>query len=263
MKRLIKQSLKRVLRCAPPAGSPSTRILTYHSIGARRHDMTVSAADFAAQMAWLAEHAAVIPLADAVAGATGVAVTFDDGFVDNLRVAAPVMARHAFPATVFMVAGRAGGYLDGEPDPAEGRLMTWEEVRELCASGFEIGGHTLSHPHLSQLPVAEQEREIAGCKAAIEDAIGEEITAFAYPYGSALDYTAETMRLVADAGFHYACSNRYGPHRPGSDRWQVRRIWIDGTDSLETFVAKVTGRLDALAWLDSAVGIRARRWVQR
>lgn len=263
MKARIKSAIKNLLLSVPVAAAPGTRILTYHSIGPRRHDMTVSTEAFAAQMAWLGENARVISLDAAVAGEPGVALTFDDGFVDNLRNAAPVLARHAFPATVFMVAGRAGGYLDGEPDPAQGRLMTWEELREIRAFGVEIGGHTLSHPHLSALTEEEQRQEIFGCKAALEDGLGETITAFAYPYGSALDYTEATRGLAKEAGFNHACSNRYGPHQRGDDIWQVRRIWIDATDTLEPFQGKVAGRLDALRWLDSSAGIRARRWLQR
>jgi len=60
-----------------------------------------------------------------------------------------------------------------------------------------------------------------------------------------------------------AVSNRYGPNPPGADRWTLRRIWIDASDSLPTFQAKVTGRLDSLALLDSGWGLRARRALNR
>ena len=93
----------------------------------------------------------------------------------------------------------------------------------------------------------------------LEDKLGHPIEAFAYPFGTADDYDAVTVRLVQDAGFRYAVSNRYGPVRPGADRWTLRRIWIDSTDSLELLKAKVQGHLDALAVLDTSVGVRTRR----
>jgi peptidoglycan/xylan/chitin deacetylase (PgdA/CDA1 family) len=263
MKRTVKKLIKSTVGAIGRPEANATRILTYHSIGPRRHDMTVSAADFTAQMRWLKENARVIPLEAAVQGEHGVALTFDDGFVDNLLHAAPVLKELGFPAAVFMVAGRAGGYLDNEPDPEHGRIMTFDELRQLAAMGVEIGGHTMTHPHLSQSAPAEQEWEISACRRVLEAELQREVRAFAYPYGSALDYSEESMRRVQEAGYAFACSNRYGRHNRGDDRWQVRRIWIDATDSLGSFAAKVSGRLDGLRLLDSSGGIRLRKWMNK
>lgn len=262
MKAALKRGIKALLRRMPPE-TGGTRILTYHSVGERRHEMNVRLRDFEEQMAWLNGRVPVIPLEAAINGARGVAITFDDGFVDNLRHAAPVLQSHGFPATVFMVAGRAGAWLDGEPDPALGRLMDWTELAELAAMGFEVGGHTLNHPRLSQLDAPAQRTEITGCRDLLEQQLQRPVRAFAYPYGSALDYNADSMAAVREAGYAFACSNRYGPAGPHDSRWEARRIWIDATDSLPLFAAKVTGRLDALQWLDSPMGIRLRRALNR
>jgi len=265
----MKTLLKRVVKdCAWIAGTVippmrGTRILTYHAIGPRRHEMTVGLEAFRWQMAWLAEAGCVVPLAAALEGAPGVAITFDDGFVDNLRLAAPILSAFGLPAVVFVVAGRAGGYLDREPDPEHGRLMDWEELRELRGHGVEIGAHTLNHPHLARLGEAAQAVEIVESKALIEERLGCAVRYFAYPYGSALDYDALSMALARGAGYALACSNRYGVNGPGSDPWQLRRIWIDRSDGLESFQAKVRGRMDSLRLLDSGVGIRLRRGVNR
>ncbi len=263
MKAAIKRALKRILPIVAAPKPGGTRILTYHSVGERSHEMNVRTEDFAAQMLWLRDHAVVIPLEAAIDGQPGVALTFDDGFVDNLRNAAPILKAYEFPATVFMVAGRAGGYLDGEPDRERGRLMTWDELRELASLGIEIGAHTLHHPHLAELPAEAQREEIEGSKRLSEQQLGQPVRAFAYPYGSARDYNKDSLRLVQEAGFSHACSNRYGPHGAGDAPWDTRRIWIDATDSLESFADKVTGRLDALQYLDSPLGIRLRRLINR
>lgn len=261
MKPLLKRSIKAALGALGRQRPGLTRILTYHAIGPRRHDMTVSADSFKAQMEFLARTQRVITLEAAVAGEPGVAITFDDGFVDNLTIAAPILSALKLPATVFMVAGRAGNYLDNEPDRAHGRLMDWDQLRQIQQFGIAIGAHTLSHPRLALLPLASQREEIARCKQELEERLGVPITAFAYPYGSARDYTAETMALVQEAGYHFACSNRYGPHLPGASQWEIRRIWIDATDTPSSFIHKVTGRLDALCLLDSPLGLRARQWL--
>jgi peptidoglycan/xylan/chitin deacetylase (PgdA/CDA1 family) len=261
LKTRIKRWVKAALR-ATGSGKPpgtDTRILTYHSIGERRHDMNVTADAFAAQMAWLATHHPVITLADAAAGMPGVAITFDDGFRDNLLNAAPVLRQLGLPATVFVVTGRLGATLDGEPDPLNGALMTWDEVRRLHSQGIEIGGHTVHHARLARLGEAGQRTEIAGCFDALVRELGGPPKPFAYPYGSAADYDATSMRLAHEAGFTMAVSNRYGPVLHGEGSYQLRRIWIDATDDLETFRAKTDGRLDGLARLEGRWALRSRK----
>lgn len=265
-KDLLKRGVKRALRlAAPPARfrAPVSRILTYHSVGRRNHEMNVPPEAFAAQMDWLARTRPVITLDEAADGKPGVAITFDDGYRDNLINAAPILRQLELPAVVFMVIGRMGEALAGDPDPDSGRLMDLDELREIAAQGIQIGGHTVSHPRLSELGEAGQRREIVGCKAALEDALGRPVTAFAYPYGSRADYTTDSVRIVREAGFHLAVSNRYGHNTPVLNRFALRRVWIDATDDLATFKAKVDGRLDALAWLDSRTGVRIRQALNR
>ena len=95
----------------------------------------------------------------------------------------------------------------------------------------------------------------------LADELGHPIESFAYPYGSLLDYDGDSARWVQAAGCGLAVSNRYGVNPPGAARWSLRRIWIDRTDSFESFIAKVSGDLDALSLLDSWAGIRARRMI--
>src|SRR3954454_22180852 len=61
-----------------------------------------------------------------------VALTFDDGFVDNYETLAPLLLQEGAPATVFVVTGWLG-----QPHPTADwtRVMTESEVRELAQQG--------------------------------------------------------------------------------------------------------------------------------
>ena len=126
-----------------------------------------------------------------------------------------------------------------------------------------IGAHTMTHARLARLDRVAQEYEIVECKTILEDGLGRDITAFAYPFGSAADYDAISRESAQTAGYDFAVSNRYGPLNLAEGRWDARRIWIDRTDSLESFIAKVDGRLDALTYLETDWGLRARRGINR
>lgn len=247
-----------------PRRPERSRILTYHSVGRRPHEMNVTPEAFREQMAWLAENSTPIPLSAAATGQPGVAVTFDDGYLDNLTEAAPTLQEYRIPATVFIVAGKVGAFLDHDIPDESARLMTWDQIRELEAMGVAIGGHSLSHPRLSTLPESAQRNEIVGCWQLLEERLGHAVEAFAYPYGSATDYDTSSIQLVEDAGYLYACSNRYGWNcAPNIERFALKRIWIDRTDTLDTFRWKVLGQLDLLHFLDSKPALFARRMLNR
>ena len=91
-------------------------IVTYHSVAAGDHaefvdpPMHLAPRMFEKQMAFLREHRNVVSLSALVAqleaGETPVAgtvcITFDDGYLDTLTVAAPILARYQLPATVYL-----------------------------------------------------------------------------------------------------------------------------------------------------------------
>jgi len=263
-----KHAVKRAVKhCAmllgPLTRRRGLRILTYHSVGARDHDMNVRPEQFREQMEWLAKDKCVIPLDAALETEESVVITFDDGYRDNLVNAAPVLHALGLPATVFIVAGRVGGILDHDTSDPSNKLMRWPDIEQWLAGGFNIGCHSMTHRRLSQLSEEEQRGEIIDSARLLRERFSYPVEAFAYPFGSAADYDATSIRVVREAGFTLALSNRYGVNELERDRWALRRIWIDATDDLGTFRAKVEGRLDVLSILDSPAGLAARRSLNR
>lgn len=266
-KSLIKRSVKAAIAAAGPilpySRQSGGRVLTYHNVGQRDHEMNVTPEDFEKQMAWLAAHVSVQPLSVIAEGTPGVAITFDDGYGDNLIHAAPVLKHHGFSATLFVVADCLGEKLGGDASSEDTRLMTPDELQEWESQGLEIGSHTMTHRRLSQLRDDEQEFEIQKSKQVLEAVLGHTVSSFAYPYGSALDYNEASVTCVERAGYTHAFSNRYGAIQSSDGPWTFRRIWVDRSDSLDSFIHKVTGRLDGLSMLDSTPGILGRRALNR
>jgi peptidoglycan/xylan/chitin deacetylase (PgdA/CDA1 family) len=94
-------------------------VLTYHSIQKRPLPFKVwhhlAAENFEAQIAYLASSFRCVPLSTLLAEmASGsiepytVAVTFDDGFRDNVTTAFPILQRYQVPATIFLTADFVG-----------------------------------------------------------------------------------------------------------------------------------------------------------
>ncbi len=106
------------------------------------------------------------------------------------------------------------------PYRGERLLMNWAEVGELCASGFDIGSHTLSHEPLTDLPEPEAVEEIAKSRVEIGRRLGRPVRGFSFPRGA---HSSPLVRAVRDAGYDYAVTTRYGSNRPGDDVYELRR----------------------------------------
>ena len=126
-------------------------ILLYHRVGTPRRDpqeLAVSPANFTAQLEVMSSAGTPLPLAeferrrrDGTLPSRAIAITFDDGYVDNLTEALPLLKRAAAPATVFVATGALGkpyGFWWDELDalingaPLLGRVS--------CEVAFDDGG---------------------------------------------------------------------------------------------------------------------------
>jgi peptidoglycan/xylan/chitin deacetylase (PgdA/CDA1 family) len=181
------------------------------------------------------------------AGGKLVALTFDDGFRNFHTTAFPLLQQYGFGATVFLPTV----FIGNEPRRFKGRdCMTWNEVRELHEAGIEFGSHTVNHPRLCALDLGEVHTELEQSKAVIEDALGEAIHSFAYPYAfpSADRPFAEAFRnLLAEAGYFCCVTTELGRTKPGDDPYRLKRLPMNSFDDPELFRAKLKGGYDWLA----------------
>ncbi len=104
-------------------------------------------------------------------------------------------------------------------------MMTAEQVRQLHASGMEIGAHTVTHPILARLDPEHAGNEIRDSKNRLEAITGAPVTSFAYPNGKpGLDYRREHVGMVRELGFEAAVSTAWGVAHATSDPFQLPRF---------------------------------------
>lgn len=122
----------------------------------------------------------------------------------------------------------------------QGHWMTWDMVREMQAAGMGVGGHTVTHPVLARLPVAEQRAEIHGCAARLEEELGGPMRWFSYPVGARSSFTLETQAIVRETGAELAFSFYGGVGQPYGQRlFDVRRIHVGPSMALPLLQATV------------------------
>ncbi|MBD2519716.1 polysaccharide deacetylase family protein [Nostoc sp. FACHB-973] len=108
------------------------------------------------------------------------------------------------------------------------RSLSNEDMLALESGGLiEIGAHTVTHPFLSQLPIASQQDEIQHSKDYLEKILGHVITSFSYPHGS---YTNETTSIVQETGFTCACSSIVGKVQQNSNFFLLPRVVVEDWD---------------------------------
>lgn len=228
-----------------PEASKPVPILMYHEVAPRAaasfRKYVVAPSTFRWQMAWLAARGyrsigfEDLHRAPESLPARPVLITFDDGYADAIRWAVPILARHRFSATFFIVAGLAGGssrWLLADRG-VELALADWAVLRGLVDAGHALGSHSLTHPRLPDLDDDACRRELAESRTLIEDRIGRAVSTVAYPHGA---QDARVRRIAADAGYVTGCTVEAGLASPGDDLLALRRVPVNGTETFLDFV---------------------------
>ena len=164
-----------------------------------------------------------------------VVITFDDGYADNYENGFKLLKEYGMCGTWFAVSQKIG---------APNRLNA-KQLREIAASGMEIGAHTRTHARLPELGRKEIEAEVAGSKKDLEDLLGIPIMSFAYPYGLFDEVCVEVVKI---SGFDIACTTRTGWFGSEPDLFRVRRIAVFPNDSISMFARKLAFAGANVSW---------------
>lgn len=207
-------------------------ILVYHTISVQPQpleaNIDVSPKRFESHLKWLAKRREKVTtlenLLDVPESDRRIAITFDDGFKDNLTVALPLLEKYDLPMTIFV----ATDFI-GKKD-----FLTKSELKTLADHPLvTVGSHGLSHRHFPELEREEARFELMESKRILEDITQKEIDLLAWSFG---DCNEELEKMSAEAGYRAAWSVWNGNNTEHS-RW---RVPLGRNDNLVRFIAKVS-----------------------
>lgn len=128
----------------------------------------------------------------------------------------------------------------GQPGESSSLMLDWTQVERLCSEGITIGSHTINHPVLSNVSDAVIVDEISESKKMLEAKTGRPVKFFAYPNGTACDFTNNTMAHLKSAGYEAAVTTMRGANRPGCDLFRLRRTGVYVTDGIREIEMKLS-----------------------
>jgi peptidoglycan/xylan/chitin deacetylase (PgdA/CDA1 family) len=224
-------------------------ILTYHQIapvtakGTPYRSLCVAPENFSRQMRFLQllgyrglSMSDLMPYLRAEKRGRVIGITFDDGYVNNLTYAAPVLQTLGFSSTCYAVSQLLGktNIWDKDIGIPQVPLMSAMQLQQWVAFGQEVGAHTRNHVHLNALDPTVSRQEIALCKTELEVASASPVMHFCYPYG---EYGADHVGMVSEAGYQSATTtqrSRCGladnlfelPRAPVARRTSLFGLWL-------------------------------------
>lgn len=192
------------------------KVLMFHSISPPGvyFDNAISVEDFSASLNYLSKNYSILKLTqrgDFVGycpDKINVLLTFDDGFVDNFNVAAPIMKRLGISGVFFLIAdclkdGHVPRHINIKSDrkhvfdTSAYQTMTISQVRALLDSGMTIGSHGCAHPDYTAIDYHEGINDALVAKAQIQAVCDVSISAYAFPWGRFQDNQQNEL------GVHY------------------------------------------------------------
>ena len=139
-----------------------------------------------------------------------VAITFDDAYESVFFNAYPVLKAHSLPATIFVISDFVGK--DNTWDLNVGNIKfkhaSWDQLRIMKDSGWEIGSHSRTHRDMRTLEAVDLKNELKESKAILEREIESEVKIISFPFG-------KTSASIIDAAIEaeYVSGTIFYPYR--------------------------------------------------
>lgn len=239
-------------------GPPGIRILMYHRVepNPEYDQLNVPPEQFKAQMTLLSENYTVITLDQAVKELKSgvdernekpkVVITFDDGYLDNLTHALPILEELNLPATIFITTEFSDQTLTHPRYKGDRKQqhLNWQQLEELNKNPLiTLGSHTKTHPFLSEIDDKLSEQEILESKTIIEEKLGTAIDYFCYPSGN---YSQRELDTLIRSRYRAAVTVKPGSNSIETPSLELRRTEVTSKDTPYELKKKLAGAYDLL-----------------
>lgn len=232
-----------------PGGDYEARvpILMYHYVSSPpadadkyRTDLSVLPSELLKQMTYLRDNGyttiTLNELALAISNQADlppkpIILTFDDGHLDNYHNAFPILRGLGMVGTFFIITDL--------PDIQHPDYMSWPMIEEMAAAGMQIEIHTKSHRSLEERDEDFLVEEIAGSQEIIAYHTGSLPRFLAYPGGA---YDDTTIQVARDLDLWGALTTRHGYTHGYFERFEMRRVRIRNTTTVDFFAEWIEGR---------------------
>lgn len=159
---------------------------------------------------------------------SAVIITFDDGYLNNLREALPILVECGFKGVFFVTAGLLGNR----------HRLAAADLIELRRAGMEVGSHGMTHRLYAGLSRAQLLCELGDSRKLLSDVLGEPVDFFSLPRG----YLPPALPdLARESGYRGMCTSRPGRNGLGSDPFRWRRFPVRSGDGPEEVTSLLRG----------------------
>ena len=168
-----------------------------------------------------------------------VGITFDDGYLNNLEHALPILMRFGFSATCYVVTQFAGKFnaWDAKKGVNLTALMNHSHMERWISAGQDIGAHTRTHADLRASSDQQVVDEIEGSRHDLLKLFGKDYTKnFCYPYGR---YDLRALEAVKTAGYLTATTTQRGRVNKSDDIYRLPRVLVSRTTMPFSLTAKL------------------------
>jgi peptidoglycan/xylan/chitin deacetylase (PgdA/CDA1 family) len=152
-------------------------------------------------------------------------VTFDDGSQGQYTNALPILRRHRFVATFFVMTVA----LD------KPRWLSRAQVRRLDRLGMTIAAHSWDHQPVPDYHGADWRIQLGRPAQELGRLVGHPVGLFAYPYGR---WVRAAFPKLRQAGY-VAAFQLAGPMDPTGPQWTIRRIQVVPTWTRATLLGRI------------------------
>ena len=153
-------------------------------------------------------------------------LSFDDGYNNNYTNAYKLLKLNGQRGVFYIISGYLGN--SGH--------MNEEQVKEMHASGMEIGSHSKNHPELNNLSPARLRSELIDSKSKLETITGANVNSLCYPAGK---YSDEVIAAAKETDYKTAVTTKSGVATTSSLKYELKRVRINSGDSLQAFINKI------------------------